>query len=77
MRLTLMAGLLKNLKGEIPSYMRREFIPKEAAYERLKEITGKDFGMDAQLWEAWIREQEAAGVTFSVTPKGPDRDAQA
>jgi hypothetical protein len=77
MRLTLIAGLLKNLKGEIPSYMRREFLPKEAAYQRLKEITGKDFGMDAHAWEDWIREQEASGASFRIAPKSPDQDASA
>jgi len=64
MRMTLTLGLLKNLKGEIPSYMRREFLPKEVAYEQLKKVTGQDFGMDAGLWEKWVREQEASGVVF-------------
>jgi hypothetical protein len=66
MRLTPVKGLLKNLKGEIPAYVRREFLPKELAYEKLKAITGQDFGLDSIKWEAWVREQESAGVVFHV-----------
>lgn len=70
MRTTLAHGLLKNLKGEIPSYMRREFLPKEVAYEQLKRLTGQDFGMDANRWEKWISAQEAAGKIFHVSDAG-------
>jgi hypothetical protein len=57
-RLTPTARLLKNLKGEIPPYMRREFLPKDVAYEMLKEMTGQDFGNDVAKWQTWLREQK-------------------
>jgi len=57
MRLTLLDGLLKNLKGEIPSRMRREFLPKAEAYRRLCEISGKSYPMEAlDEWEQWVRQ---------------------
>jgi hypothetical protein len=58
--------LLKNLKEEIPSYMRREYLPRDVAYEKLKRMTGQDFGDNIEQWETWISEQEAAGVVFRV-----------
>lgn len=57
---------MKNLKGEIPSYMRREHLPREEALARLKIMTGQDFGLDADRWESWIKEQQAAGTVFRV-----------
>jgi hypothetical protein len=57
---------LKNLKGEIPSYMRREYRSKEQALEMLRAMTGQDFGFDVQRWEEWIGAQEAAGVVFRI-----------
>jgi hypothetical protein len=67
MRLTPVERLLKNLKEEIPPYMRREYLPKDVAYERLKKMTGQDFGSDIERWEAWVEAQEAAGVEFRVS----------
>ena len=67
MRLTPMERLLKNLREEIPSYMRREYLPKDVAYERLKKMTGQDLGDDVERWEAWVEEQKAAGVEFRVS----------
>jgi len=67
MRLTPIERLLKNLKEEIPPYMRREFLPKDVAYEKLKKMTGQDFGNNIEQWETWIQEQEAAGVEFRVS----------
>ena len=66
MRLTPIQGLLKNLKGEIPAHMRREFLPKDVAYEKLKSMTGQDFGYDSIAWQKWIHEQEEAGVKFRI-----------
>jgi hypothetical protein len=66
-RLTPVEWLLKNLKGEIPEYMRREYLPKAVAYEELTQMTVQDFGDNVGLWEAWIREQEAAGVEFRLS----------
>ena len=66
MRLIPIERLLKNLAGEIPPRMRREFLPVETAYERLKAMTGADFGMDVEAWRHWVTEQEAAGREFRV-----------
>jgi hypothetical protein len=44
MKLTPVERLLKNLHEEIPPHMRRGFLPKGVAYERLKQMTGQDFG---------------------------------
>jgi hypothetical protein len=74
-RLTLTVGLLKNLKQEIPSYMRREYLPREAAYEKLKALTGQDFGYDTAKWEEWIKDQESQGVVFRVK-KHEDTDSK-
>jgi hypothetical protein len=71
MRLTPIERLLKNLKKEIPSYMRREFLPKDVAYEKLRQVTGHDFGDDIEKWEEWIREQVAAGVEFHFSKADP------
>ena len=48
MRLTPIQGLLKNLAGEIPPQARREYLPPEVAYEKLKAMTDADFGMDVK-----------------------------
>ena len=66
MRLTPVERLVKNLKGEIPNHMRREFLPKEVTYCRLKAMTNQDFGLDAARWEQWVTQQQAAGVLFRV-----------
>jgi len=52
--------LIKNLNGEIPQYVVREYLPKEAAYGQLKELTGQDFGMDAKKWKSWHKGQKQA-----------------
>ena len=67
MRLTPVERLLKNLKQEIPPYMRREYLTRETAYEKLKIMTGQDFGFDAVKWESWVQAQEADGVTFRIS----------
>jgi hypothetical protein len=67
MRLTLIDGLLKNLKQEIPPHMRREYLTRERAYEKLKAITGQDFGFDVERWQAWIVDHEMNGETQSTT----------
>ena len=66
MRLTPIEGLLKNLGQEIPRYMRREYLTQEDAYEKLKAMTGEDFGMDVECWRSWVHEQEKTGRTFRV-----------
>jgi len=69
MRLTLIERLLKNLKQEIPPYMRREYLTRDVAYEKLKAITGQDFGLESDQWEAWVQTQETAGVVFRISRK--------
>lgn len=49
---------LANLKGEI-SEDERGFMPKHEAYAWLKELSGKDFGLDVEAWAAWVRENAA------------------
>jgi hypothetical protein len=56
-RLYPLEGLLLNLKQEIAPG-RREYLPREQAYELLKEWTGQDFGYDIEAWEAWIEKNE-------------------
>lgn len=66
MRLTPIERLLKNLAGEIPQRMRREYLAPEIAYEKIKAMTGEDFGMDAAKWKTWVSEQEANGREFRI-----------
>ena len=54
--------VLKNLKQEIPPRMRMEYMPRDIALAYLKQVSGEDFGFDCEKWEAWVRDQEAAGV---------------
>lgn len=49
---------LANLKGEI-SEDERGFMPKCHAYAWLKELSGKDFGLDVEAWAEWVRENAA------------------
>jgi hypothetical protein len=53
-RLTLYNGLLLNLEGKIKEG-RREFLPRQEAYEKLKQLTGQDFGYEVLRWRDWIR----------------------
>ena len=50
---------LRNLKGSIPRG-RRRYMPKEEAYEYLKQITLQDFGYDIQAWERWFADRPLA-----------------
>ena len=56
-RLYPLEGLLLNLKEEIQPG-RREYLPRDRAYELLKERTGQDFGYNVGAWEAWIDAKE-------------------
>jgi len=54
---------LGNLSGEInPKSIA--YMPKESAYEILKQRTGQDFGYDADKWKEWIKahKEELAGA---------------
>ena len=53
-RLTPLQGLLMNLNQEIEAG-RREYLSKEQAYEKLKELTGQDFGYDVEKWRKWVK----------------------
>jgi hypothetical protein len=48
-----MAIDLGNLEGQF-SETSLIYLPRDLAYERLKEHTGQDFGWDASLWRAWL-----------------------
>lgn len=52
--ITLLDGLLMNLKGEIAE-RRREYLPKKEAIVQLKHHTGQDFGDDVEKWSDWIK----------------------
>lgn len=54
-RITLLQGLLLNLKGEIEP-RRREYLSRKEAYAQLKLHTGQDFGYDVDKWEQWVRD---------------------
>lgn len=36
---------------------RDDYVPKEVAYERLKSMTGQDFGFDIESWKTWLWKQ--------------------
>lgn len=56
MRLTPLQILLKNLKGEIPPYMRREFLTKDSAHRVLIKVSGENFAIDAiEDWTRWVK----------------------
>ena len=44
--------LLLNLKGAMPESLP-DYLPKAQAYERLKNLSGEDFGYDIHRWESW------------------------
>ena len=52
-KLTLLEGLLLNLKGEIDQ-RRREYLPKPEAYSSLRYHTGQDFGDNIAAWTEWL-----------------------
>lgn len=55
-RIMPLEGALRNLKQEVPSERRREYVSRDRALELLKKWTGQDFGFDVAKWEAWIVE---------------------
>jgi hypothetical protein len=54
-RLLPLQGLIKNMKGEIPK-RQRAYLPQDRAYQLLKDWTGRDFGLDVEAWENWVKE---------------------
>ena len=53
-RLTPIERFLMNLEKRI-SPNRREYLSVEAALAGLKELTGQDFGLDAEKWREWLK----------------------
>jgi hypothetical protein len=49
--------LLANLKQELPDN-HEAYLPRYAAYRKLKEWTGQDFGYDANAWEKWLKKNK-------------------
>ncbi len=64
--------LLMNLKQHIPRG-RREYLPRDRAYELLKAHTGKDFGDQIEQWEAWV-EQNPDSILYSQQRSRPVND---
>lgn len=55
MRLTPEQLALRNLEQTLPEDLMG-FMPREQAYEWLKELTGQDFGYDVAAWKQWFKE---------------------
>lgn len=55
MRLTPLELVLANLEGKLPT--THGWMSPEQALEKLRELTGVDFGFDARAWRKWVREQ--------------------
>jgi hypothetical protein len=53
-RIRVVEGLLLNLDQKIAPG-RREYLDREAAYQKLKTLTGQDFGYDSKHWREWIK----------------------
>jgi hypothetical protein len=49
-------GLILNPEGKIPVSQKRLYLPRETAFNRLKQLTGQDFGYDAEAWKKWFKE---------------------
>jgi hypothetical protein len=43
------------MTGEISENNMRVYMPKEKAYELLKEWTDQDFGQDIEAWKDWVK----------------------
>lgn len=64
-RLIPLHGLIKNMRGEIPT-MQRSYIPPERAYQLLKTLTGQDFGRDIEAWDNWVKEHPHIAPTINL-----------
>ena len=56
-RITPIQGLLANLRGEIKPGSRA-YLPPAEAHRLLCELSGQDFGMDADRWKAWFHSRD-------------------
>jgi len=57
-KVTFHQGLLLNLEGKVIPRTRRDYLPREKAYEMLKKDTGQDFGYDVKAWKKWLEENK-------------------
>jgi len=64
-RLTLVDGLLMNLKHEIDPG-RREYVAPELAHQRLVQLTGQDLGDDVDAWKLWFKRKKQAELGKEV-----------
>jgi hypothetical protein len=46
-----------------------QYMSKELAYERLKQMTGQDFGFDVDRWKAWLVNEGLIHLSPSSHPK--------
>ena len=68
MRASFYELLLWNLRGDFEEGDGMAYIPKEKAYEELKQKTGHDFGYDSEAWENWLDENKE-GWRFATLPR--------
>jgi hypothetical protein len=52
-KMSLLERYLLNLGGRVPEGALH-FVNREYARQRLREITGQDFGYDQELWRKWL-----------------------
>jgi len=52
---TLEEILLDNMQGLIHPAREHMYYTKEAALEKLRAMTGQDFGYDTKAWVAWLK----------------------
>lgn len=52
---------LKNMSGTMDRD-RLDYLPKDEAYQHLKEDTGQDFGYDLERWMEWLNENEGRTI---------------
>jgi hypothetical protein len=48
---------------------RLQYMSKELAYKRLKQMTGQDFGLDMNRWKAWLVREGMIRLSPSSHPK--------
>ena len=60
MRIGLLRLCVMALNGEDPRGIPVSDEKKNRALQRLREMTGQDFGYDAEKWDAWLKENKAS-----------------
>ena len=61
--------LIVNLEGGLDKYEGMAYLPKEAAYQELKEMSGQDFGDDSDAWRNWYERVKPDGDDVSLKPR--------